>query len=153
MPGPPRKPTALKIVAGNPGKRALPKKEPKPRGNLYDPPAWLTEQQLIGWEYAIETAPYGLLKRVDRSTLVAWVIAEDLHRQAAQKLNAGALLIKTPNGMPVQSPYVSIVNKQAAIMMKAASEMGFTPASRSRVEVDGGDEDEDPADAFFARPN
>lgn len=150
MPGPPKKPTALKLVAGNPGKRALNKKEPKPRGNLYDPPAWLTEAQRTGWQYAIETAPYGLLKRVDRSTLVAWVVAEDLHRQATEKLNGGAMLIKTPNGMPVQSPYLSILNKQAMIMLKAASEMGFTPASRSRVEVTDGEQEEDPADRFFA---
>lgn len=149
MPGPPKKPTALKLVAGNPGKRALPKREPKPRGNLYDPPDWLTDQQRTGWQYAIETAPLGLLKRVDRSTLVAWVIAEDLHRQAVEKLNVGAMLIKTPNGMPVQSPYLSIINKQAAIMLKAASEMGFTPASRSRVEVDGEGQEEDPSDRFF----
>lgn len=143
------KPTALKLVGGNAGKRVLNKNEPKPTGNLYDPPDWLTEKQVEGWCYAIESAPYGLLKRLDRSTLVAWVIAEDLHRQAVEKLNGGALLIKTPNGMPVQSPYLAIVNKQAAIMIKAASEMGFTPASRSRVEVDGGEQEEDPADRYF----
>lgn len=150
MPGPPKKPTALKLVAGNPGKRALNKREPKPRGNLYDAPDWLTDQQKVGWQYAIDTAPLGLLKRVDRSTLVAWVVAEDLHRQAAKKLNGGAMLIKTPNGMPVQSPYLSILNKQAMIMLKAASEMGFTPASRSRVEVTDDEQEADPADRFFA---
>jgi len=150
MPGPPKKPTALKLVAGNPGKRALNKREPKPTGNLYDAPAWLTDTQRVGWAYAIECAPFGLLKRIDRSTLVAWVVAEDLHRQAAEKLNGGTMLIKTPNGMPVQSPYLSILNKQAAIMLKAASEMGFTPASRSRVEVSDDAQDEDPADRFFA---
>lgn len=150
MPGPPKKPTALKLVAGNPGKRALNKREPKPRGNLYDAPEWLTDSQRAGWAYAIECAPFGLLKRLDRSTLVAWVVAEDLHRQAAEKLNGGAMLIKTPNGMPVQSPYLSILNKQAMIMLKAASEMGFTPASRSRVEVSDDAQDQDPADRFFA---
>ena len=139
------KPTALKLVTGNPGKRAINKQEPKARGNLYDPPSWLTQDQVTAWQYAIESAPLGLLKRVDRSTLVAWVVAEDLHRQAASKLNSGAMLIKTPNGMPVQSPYLSIINKQAQIMLKAASEMGFTPASRSRVEV----EDEIDHDEFF----
>lgn len=148
MPGPPRKPTALKLVEGNPGKRPLNKREPKPKGNLYDPPDWLNEAQRKGWEYAIECAPYGLLKRVDRSTLTAWVVAENLHRQATEKLNGGAMLIKTPNGMPVQSPYLSIINKQAMIMLKAASEMGFTPASRSRVEVDE-DEDTRGQDEFF----
>jgi phage terminase small subunit len=52
--------------------------------------------------------------------------------------------------MPVQSPYLSILNKQAMIMLKAASEMGFTPASRSRVEVSDDEQEADPADRFFA---
>jgi P27 family predicted phage terminase small subunit len=142
------KPTHLKLVGGNAGKRALPKNEPKPTGNLKEPPNWLTDSQQVLWDYAISSAPQGLLKRLDQSVLVSWVVAADLHRQAAEKLNGGAMLIKTPNGMPVQSPYLAIVNKQAAIMIKAASEMGFTPSSRSRVEVENGAE-EDAADRFF----
>ena len=42
-------------------------------------------------------------------------------------------MIKSPSGYPVQSPYVSIANRQAEIMMRIASEFGFTPASRSRI--------------------
>ena len=145
MPGPKPKPTHLKVVENNPGRRKLNDKEPKPRGNRYDPPKWQTDAQRKGWQDAIEAAPIGLLKRLDRSVLVAWVVAEDLHRQAAEKLNSadGAMLIRTPNGMPAQSPYVSIVNKQAQIMMKAAAEMGFTPASRSKVEIEDVEETED----------
>jgi hypothetical protein len=33
------------------------------------------------------------------------------------------------------SGYLAVANKQAQIMTKAAVEMGFTPASRSRVSV------------------
>jgi hypothetical protein len=32
-----------------------------------------------------------------------------------------------------QSPYLAIANRQAEIMMRIASEFGFTPASRSRI--------------------
>ncbi|WP_343347628.1 phage terminase small subunit P27 family [Sphingomicrobium sp. XHP0239] len=141
------KPTHLKVVEGNPGRRPLNTKEPKPKGNLYDCPEHLNADQRKVWKYAIECAPHGLLKRVDRSVLLAWVVAEDLHRQATEKLNEHSLLISTPNGMPVQTPYISIINKQAAIMVKAASEMGFTPASRSRVEVDEPEE----GNEFFTR--
>lgn len=143
------KPTHLKLVGGNAGKRALNKKEPKPQGNLKAPPDWMSEAQKAIWSEAIRSAPFGLLKTLDASVLTAWVVALDLHQQASKKLNDGAMLIKTPNGMPVQSPYIAIVNKQAVIMMKAASEMGFTPSSRSRVEVVGGEEGADPTDEFF----
>jgi len=42
-------------------------------------------------------------------------------------------MIKSPNGYPTQSPYLATVNRQAEIMMRIASEFGFTPASRSRI--------------------
>jgi phage terminase small subunit len=42
-------------------------------------------------------------------------------------------MIKSPSGYPVQSPYVAIANRQTEIMIRIASEFGFTPASRSRI--------------------
>ena len=33
------------------------------------------------------------------------------------------------------APYFAILNKQAQIMIKAGAELGFSPASRSRVQV------------------
>ena len=130
-------PTYLKIVTGNPGRRALNKGEPKPTGALHDAPGWLTEGQKECWRYAIEHAPPGLLKCLDRAVLTIWVIAEDTYRQAAEKLAQHGMLIKAPiTGLPIQSPYLPIVNKQAQIMLRAAAEMGFTPSSRTRVTVE-----------------
>jgi phage terminase small subunit len=40
--------------------------------------------------------------------------------------------MKSPNGYPLQSPYVSIATKYADIMARIAGEFGFTPASRKR---------------------
>lgn len=131
------KPTWLKVVGGNPGRRPLNDAEPIPQGDLVDAPTWMTESQQTGWRYAIEHAPLGLLKRLDRSVLAVWVVAQDLHQDAAEKVARYGAVIKAPvTGVPIQSPYVAVLNKQAAIMMKAASEMGFTPSSRSRVRTD-----------------
>jgi P27 family predicted phage terminase small subunit len=129
-------PTHLKIVRGNPGKRKLNKNEPLPIGDLVDAPAWMTEMQKQGWNYAIENAPKGLLKKLDRSVLVSWAIAEDLHRRASEMVEKFGILTKAPNsGAPIQSPYLPVVNKQAMIMLKAAELLGFSPASRSRVQI------------------
>lgn len=131
------KPTWLKVVAGNPGRRPLNEDEPIPVGDLADAPDWMTDTQKAGWRYAIEHAPLGLLKRLDRSVLAVWVVAEDLHRDAAEKVARYGSVIKMPGtGVPVASPYVGVLNKQATIMMKAASEMGFTPVARSRVKAE-----------------
>ncbi len=132
------KPTALKELEGNPGKRPLNKREPKPAGDLFAAPTWMTDTQREGWAYAITHAPYGLLKQLDRSILAIWVVAEDLHREAAEKIAQYGLLTKSPNaGLPLQSPYLAILNKQAQIMLKAGAELGFSPASRTRVQIDG----------------
>ncbi len=130
------KPTALKLIAGNPGKRALNAHEPQPRADLAASPAWLTERQQATWREVVELSPPGLLKDVDASVFAVWVVAFDLYQEASEKLARTGMLIKAPNtGVPMQSPYLAIVNRQAQIMLKAAAEMGFTPASRSRVVV------------------
>lgn len=146
------KPTHLKLLAGNPGKRPLNRNEPKPQGDLHDAPDWLTDEQKAGWAYAIENAPAGLMKRLDRSALTAFVVAEDLHRQASIAVGKFGLITKSPvKGDPMQNPYLPIINRQAQIMMKAAAELGFTPSSRSRISVENVSGEEDPAEAFFSQ--
>jgi P27 family predicted phage terminase small subunit len=97
----------------------------------------MTEGQKAGWNYAIEHAPIGLLKKLDRSVLAAWVVAEDLHRRASEQVEKFGILTKAPNtGLPIQSPYLPVLNKQAQIILKAAEQLGFTPASRTRIQVE-----------------
>lgn len=130
-------PSYLKLLRGNPGKRPLNENEPVPAGDLSDAPDWMTESQKTGWNYAIDNAPRGLLKKLDRSVLAAWVVAEDLHRRASEQIEKFGILTKAPNtGLPIQSPYLPVVNKQAQIMLKAAEQLGFTPASRTRIQVE-----------------
>jgi P27 family predicted phage terminase small subunit len=135
-------PTTLRALHGNPRKIAMPKFEPKPNGDLTDPPDWLSEGQLANWTYVLTHAPAGLLKRIDRGALLSWVVAEDLHRQAAIAQAKVGLLVRVKTkatagkddpGVPVASPYINIINQQAKIMLKAASELGFTPVSRPRI--------------------
>ena len=133
------KPTHLKELEGNPGKRRLNKDEPQSEGDLYEAPEWMSETQREGWAYATTNAPYGLLKQLDRCVLAIWVVAEDLHREAAEKIAQYGLLTKSPHaGLPLQSPYLAILNKQAQIMLRARAELGFSPSGRARVQVDKG---------------
>lgn len=130
------KPTQLKLIQGTARADRANAREPAPSGNLDIAPEWMTDSQKAGWDYAIKNSPKGLLKHLDQSALSVWVAAEDLHRQALQGVAKHGMLTKAPNtGLPIQSPYLPIVNKQAAIMLKAASELGFTPTSRSRIVI------------------
>ena len=137
------KPTWMKVISGNPGNRKLNDDEPIPLGDLKDPPAWLADATIPedrrdmlaeSWRYAIEHAPPGLLRCLDRSVLATWVVADVLHRRAVMKVMEFGEVVKTPSG-PMQSPYLSIANKQAQLKIRLESEMGFTPSSRSRVKV------------------
>lgn len=141
------KPTHLKILEGKAD--FTPSKEPIPSGLLSSPPDWLSENQKIAWQYAIDNAPFGLLKLLDKSVLTTWVVAEDLHRQAVEQVNRFGLLSKSPvKGELQQNPFLSIANRQSQIMMKAAAELGFTPSSRSRVSVPEGDNEQNPFAQF-----
>ena len=126
-------PTVLHEIHGNPSKLPPKLAEPKPVGDLTAAPAFLTENQREEWRYILRHAPPGLLKLLDRRALAAWVVASDLHEQATIAQSKVGLLIKAPSGHPIQSPYLPIINKQALILIKLASELGFTPASRPRI--------------------
>lgn len=132
-------PTKLKIMRGNPGKRPLPKHEPLPVGDIDNPPDWMTESQKEGFRYAVRHAPPGLLKKLDMSVFVAWVVAEDFHRQATIEVAKTGLVVNVSkkDGPPVeqQSPFLPIVNRQALLMMKAANELGFSPTARAKISV------------------
>ena len=42
-------------------------------------------------------------------------------------------VITSPNGHPMQSPWLAISNKAVAQMMKAVSELGISPTSQAKV--------------------
>ena len=149
------KPTHLRLVQGNPGKRPLNKREPKPKGRLTQAPAFFSEAQRSIWDYAIQHAPHGLLTMLDRDVLVVWCVACELQRRAIEaqaKIDAAGgvpLLSRTPEGHYVQSPYLPIINRQGQLMLKAAAELGFTPSSRSRIEIDPAQDGDDSAASYF----
>lgn len=138
------KPTVLHALQNttNVTRHRVRTQEPKLDGALKKaPPDWMTESQKAGWRHALKHAPRGLLKPIDRGVLAVWVEAEDRHRTAAiqqARLDANneqPLLMKTAEGLTYVSPYLNILTKAALLMIKAASELGFSPASRPRISV------------------
>lgn len=152
------KPTALKLIDGNPGKRRLPN-EPKPTvGELPGPPDFLSEDGRIEWErIAVELYRLGLLTTCDQNTLAAycqaygrWMQAERaLARMAERDLQNSALLTQTSNGNVIQNPLVGIANKAASDMMRYASEFGLTPVARARLDVGPGEAPRSKFDGLF----
>jgi P27 family predicted phage terminase small subunit len=82
---------------------------------------------------AAELASLRIFTQLDRAALAAYCGAYAMWAAATEAIQKFGTMVKSPTGYPVQSPYVSIANRQAEIMMRIASEFGFTPASRSRI--------------------
>lgn len=148
----PRIPEAIKDATGNRGRRPRDKGVPIASGTIPDPPDWMTDEQKSIWEYALRRAPMGVLASVDWGVFTVFVVAFAAHEEAAQKCISDGMTMTTTNGNVIQSPWVGIMNRQALIVIRACGEMGFTPASRSKVSTGGGGsvpEQADPASEFF----
>jgi len=128
------KPTRMKVLTGNPGKRPLNMDEPKPEPAVPDCPSELGPVAQREWNrLASELGKLKILTAFDRAILAAYCGAYALWAEATEAIQKYGTMVKSPSGYPIQSPYVSIANRQAEIMMRIASEFGFTPASRSRI--------------------
>lgn len=134
-----RKPVPLdvKLASGNPGKRPLNRNEPIAMGAIPDPPEWMSELQKSIWREGLDAAPKGQLKRVDASVFTAWVVAIATFRIASELVAKEGILIPATKGSEyfMQHPALAIQNKQAELAMRAATQLGFDPSSRSRLSV------------------
>lgn len=134
MAGRPRTPTHLKLISGTLRKSRVHDDEPKPEGDLLHAPKWMNAAQAQIWRRVLGTSPDGLLKQLDEDVFTTLVLAVDLRNRAIAELaKQDSLLEKTSNGNYVQSQYLSIINRQGEIIGKAASDLGFTPTSRTRI--------------------
>ncbi|MGZ5853207.1 MAG: phage terminase small subunit P27 family [Xanthobacteraceae bacterium] len=108
--------------------------EPQPEPATPDCPVELSSVAQQEWKRLIgELASLRVVTQLDRAALAAYCNAYSMWLEGVEAIQKYGTMVKSPTGFPVQSPYVSIVNRQAEIMMRIASEFGFTPASRSRI--------------------
>ena len=75
----------------------------------------------------------GLLDALDKTLLAAYCTVYTRWLAAEEQVKKHGLVIKAPNGFPMQSPYLSIANQAVKQMMTMLGELGMTPASRSRL--------------------
>ena len=127
------RPKGLKEITSSQHKLPPDTKETKPSRILECPPE-LGQVARQEWDRIVgELTQLGVLSSFDRGPLAAYCTAYALWIDAMEMVQKHGAMIKSPNGFPIQSPYLSHLNKQAEIMTRIASEFGFTPASRSRI--------------------
>ena len=133
------KPTHLKVITGNPGKRPLNENEPQPEVAIPAAPSHLSARAAERWaEIAPQLARLGVLTEIDSDALSLYCEAWALWVHAKKKVHELGAIVRSPkSGYPVASPYIGIANKAHDQMRALLAEFGMTPSSRSRIEIGG----------------
>lgn len=130
-------PKYLQVVQTAPKPGAVPVPAPaeeKPSRTIHDAPEDFDETHRNVWNEIVKQTA-GTLQDCDRWALTTLVTAICLHKTASAKVREYGSVIKSPNGYPIQSPYVADMNKQAANITRLSSELGLTPAARQRGKI------------------
>jgi P27 family predicted phage terminase small subunit len=149
------KPTHLKVVTGNPGKRKLNDKEPQPEKSIPSPPEHLTDWGKVAWgKLSVLLDGMGVLTVADSMALERLC---DIYADILQLRDTIAIEGRTYT-VPTQQEGGFLIKANPAVAMLADAdrrfksylvEFGLTPAARTKVKVDGGEKEEDPLNAFF----
>lgn len=119
------------IVAGTSPVTAVPKV-----------PSYLSKDAKAEWRRVapILTDERKVLTVADLATLENYVIAVSDMRQAHREVQANGLVLAATGK---RNPASTALNQAQQQMLRAAGELGLTPASRSRAVMAAGDDDED----------
>lgn len=150
--GPAAKPDSLKQLQGNPGKRPLNKKAPKFDlvTGLPKPPGHLNRYGKHEWNRIIPVLQkVSMLTEADLTSLAAYCQAYGTWVEAEKLKKAMGLTTTTDKGNVIQRPEVGIANTSMANMISIAKEFGMTPASRTKVEVEETETQQDPFVKFI----
>lgn len=156
------KPTALRLLHGNAGKRPLNKKEPK-YGKQVKLPKWVPAgakeefKRIVGVLGDLE-----LLTAADQAALEAYCVSYARWKTAEAIVDAEGQTVMEPIvnkagdivGHKIKRHPATIIAKDERLsMLKAASLFGFDPSSRSRIQLPDGEEqpeDDSSDDDIFA---
>ncbi|GFP28036.1 phage terminase small subunit P27 family [Candidatus Hakubella thermalkaliphila] len=144
------KPTKLKLIAGNPGKRPINKNEPKPQPIRPYCPRFLNREAKREWRRIVpELDRLGLLTRLDRAIVIGYCVWCGRWVEA-EKLMMGQFPVGRDKRTQeiITHPAYSVAKEAMEQMRKLLPELGLTLSSRSRITVP---QREDDFDEFLRR--
>ena len=134
------KPTKLKLLAGNPGKRPLNTKEPDLGSFEADPPNYLDEIARECWDYYVpRLRKAGVLQSTDLAVIASfcyyfsdWIKADELVKTMGQ-------VVESPQGWK-KNPAVTVRNEAMRLYHQMGAQLGLNPSDRSRIFIEKNDE-------------
>ena len=137
------KPTAVKVLEGNPGKRSLNTEEPKPEKKAPRCPSWLEEEAKKEWKRMSKQLEHlGILTEIDMAAFAGYCQAYARWKEAEEYISRQGTVLETSSGYLQQVPQVSIAQTYLKIMNRFCEQCGLTPSARSRVVADSGQDKE-----------
>jgi len=120
---------------GNPSKRPLTTLVPEPMaGAMLCPREVASDGRAQDyWDMFLSNTAPGHLRPLDAPMLARLCMSLSMADKASEEITKTGLLVKARNGIPMQNPYLPILNKQVEIARKLAAELALPPAMRNRV--------------------
>ena len=160
MAGRPPKPTALKLLEGNPGKRALNDREPKVAPGRPKRPTWLAVKARRHWHQAVQALEgMGVLTVADGPAVALLANALAEYIEAAREVEERGLTFMDVRLDKEGTVISSVIRPNPATAVRADAwrrvnlmlqQFGLTASSRSKVKVEK-PEEEDALEALLSR--
>lgn len=129
-------PTALKLLRGNPGKRAINRWEPTPAPLALDCPEELSDPaEREEWARTITPAiGIGQIAASDRLLAIAHCVLWATWRSQLSEASKHPHVVAVgPDKHPAPNPARMMANKTLQLLVKIEAELGLTPVSRTRI--------------------
>lgn len=137
--GPRPKLSELEKLDGNPSKRVIDESGIEALGEPFIP-EHLSDDARGCIESIKMSMPTGVYSALDSFLLSSFATAWALHKLAAHKINGPEFkhVYKVGDGgAEAQSPWLAILNKQAALMASLGDRLGLDPKSRAALKLPG----------------
>jgi P27 family predicted phage terminase small subunit len=152
--GPAPKPTALKKLQGNMGRRPLNENEPALDTTMPACPRWLTAEARAEWRrVATKLHKAGILTNVDRAVLAAYCQAWSDWVSTSKQLEQEPTVIVPDDDTGKRrylNPTTTAANSARDAMIKYARELGMTPSARTGIKIEQVKRAENIADFLFS---
>jgi len=132
-------PTPLKLLRGNPGKRRLNDREPRPKLGIPPCPRALDAAARHEWdEISKQLLDLGLLTKVDKAALAGYCANYSLFCRAQGEIKRRRFQHVTVNPKTLtlqRNPWLIISDRAEMKMKQFLIEFGLSPASRTRLKT------------------
>jgi len=142
-----KKPTLLKWVTGNPGRRPINPSEPEPSPGKVLAPDWLDEEGRKKWAEVLNNCQW--ITSADGDVLALYCDSYS-HYMKAQRLSIKTPLVKTPEGKLMKNPAWTARNEAFHQMRSAGSELGLSPSSRAGISSGGKSQKDELTEKYFS---